>query len=54
MKPLKGADEPVIRYLTPAESTRLVNAYPTPFRQLVAGALHTGPSLFRGSFAHRG
>lgn len=42
VKPFKGADEPVIRYLTPAESTRLVNTCPARFRDLVAGALHTG------------
>jgi len=42
VRPFKGADEPVIRYLTPAESTRLVNASPAPFRNLIAGALHTG------------
>jgi integrase len=42
VKPFKGTDEPVIRFLTPAESTRLVNACPTPFRDLVGAALSTG------------
>jgi integrase len=42
VKPFKGADEPVIRFLTPAESVRLVNACPAPFRDLVAAALNTG------------
>jgi integrase len=42
VKPFKGADEPVIRFLTPAEATRLTNAAPVPFRHLVAGALQTG------------
>ena len=42
VKPFKGADEPVIRFLIPAEATRLLNASPAPFRDLVAAALHTG------------
>jgi integrase len=42
VKPFKGADEPVIRFLTPAEATRLTNAAPLPFRHLVAAALQTG------------
>jgi integrase len=42
VKPFKGADEPIIRFLMPAESVRLVNACPAPFRDLVAAALNTG------------
>jgi integrase len=42
VKPFKGVDEPVIRFMTPAESARLVNASPPPFRDLVAAALNTG------------
>jgi len=42
VKPFKGADEPVIRFLTPAEAARLLNASLAPFRSLVAAALHTG------------
>lgn len=42
VKPFKGADEPVIRFLTTAEATRLVNGSPAPFRSLVTAALHTG------------
>jgi integrase len=42
VRPFKGADEPVIRFLAAAEATRLVNASPPPFRSLVAAALHTG------------
>ena len=42
VKPFKGTDEPVIRFLTPAESTRLINGCPTPFRNLVAAGLTTG------------
>jgi integrase len=42
VKPFKGADEPVIRFLKPAEAVRIVNASPTPFRDLLAAALNTG------------
>src|SRR5665213_997927 len=42
VKPFPNVDTPVIRYLTPTDATRLVNASPIPFRHLVAAALHTG------------
>ncbi len=42
VKPFENADEPVTRFLTAAESTRLVNASPNDFRQLVKAALFTG------------
>ncbi len=40
--PFKNVDAPVIRYLTEAESLRLINACPSDLRQLVQGALFTG------------
>jgi integrase len=42
VKPFRAADEPVIRFLTEAEATRLVNACQVTFRELVRGALLTG------------
>jgi integrase len=42
VKPFKGVDAPVVRYLTTKECTRLVNACPTDFRKLVRAALLTG------------
>lgn len=40
--PFKNVDAPKIRYLTDAESTRLVNACPSDLRAIVTGALLTG------------
>ncbi len=40
--PFKNVDAPVIRYLTEAESLRLINACPHDLRQIVQGALFTG------------
>ncbi len=40
--PFKNVDAPVIRYLTGAESLRLINACPPDLRRLVQGALFTG------------
>jgi integrase len=42
VKPFANADEPVTRFLTEAESTRLVNACTPAFRPLVKAALFTG------------
>jgi integrase len=42
LKPFKKADEARIRYLTDAESVRLVNACPAELRALVRAALLTG------------
>ena len=42
VKPFREADAPVIRYLTPDECVRLVNACEPAFRNLVRGALVTG------------
>jgi len=42
VKPFANADEPVTRFLTEAESTRLINASRPDFRQLVKAALFTG------------
>lgn len=42
VKPFKATDDGVIRYLTPDEATRLVNACPDDLRALVRGALYTG------------
>jgi integrase len=42
IKPFKGADEPVIRFLTDDEARRLVNACRSDLRQLVIAALATG------------
>jgi len=42
VKPFKGADAPTVRHLTDAEATRLVNACPPDFRELVTAALLTG------------
>lgn len=42
VKPFENADEPVTRFLTDAESSRLVNACAADFRPLVKAALFTG------------
>jgi len=42
VKPHRGVDAPVIRYLTASEAKRLVNACNPDFRQLVNAALVTG------------
>jgi len=42
LKPFKQVDEAVVRYLSLAESRRLVNACPEDFRNLVEAALYTG------------
>jgi integrase len=42
VKPFRGVDAARIRYLTVAESQRLINAAPSDFRQLVQAALQTG------------
>lgn len=42
VKPFENADEPITRFLTEAESTRLVNASDPHFRPLVKAALFTG------------
>lgn len=42
VKPFKAVNAPVIRYLTQAECTRLVNACEPGFRQMVRAALLTG------------
>ena len=42
VKPFENADEPVARFLTEAESTRLINACRPDFRNLVKAALFTG------------
>jgi integrase len=42
VKPFENADEPVTRFLTTAESTRLVNACREDFRPLVKAALFAG------------
>lgn len=42
VKPFRGVDAAVIRYLTTSEAERLVNACPPDFRNLVRGALLTG------------
>lgn len=42
MKPFKNVDAPIIRYLTEAEYTRLVNVCPNDLQQIVKGALFTG------------
>jgi integrase len=42
VKPFKGADEAVIRFLTAAQSTRLINACSADLRPLVSAALLTG------------
>jgi integrase len=41
-KPFKLADQPVERFLTPAEAKRLLNASPEDFRAMAGGALLTG------------
>ncbi len=41
VKPFKGVDQPVVRYLTNVECVRLVNACDSKFRLLVSGALYT-------------
>lgn len=42
VKPFPNADEPITRFLTEAESFRLINAARPDFRLLVKGALFTG------------
>ena len=42
VKPFREVDAPVVRFLTSAESIRLVEACDEPFRNLVLGALLTG------------
>jgi integrase len=42
VRPFKNVDAPVVRYLTEAEYTRLVNACPTDLQEIVKGALFTG------------
>lgn len=42
VKPFPNADEPITRFLTEAESTRLINACEPAFRRLVKAALFTG------------
>ncbi|MDR3450364.1 MAG: site-specific integrase [Alphaproteobacteria bacterium] len=42
VKPFRNVDAPVVRYLTEAECTRLVNTCPDDFRLIVKGALLTG------------
>jgi len=42
VKPFENADEPIIRFLTEAEATRLINTCRPDFRLLVHGALFTG------------
>lgn len=42
VKPFKQVDEPIVRFLTVPESTRLINVCPQDFRLLVQAALLTG------------
>lgn len=42
VKPFRGVDVPRVRYLTPDECTRLINACPADLRTLIRGALMTG------------
>lgn len=42
VKPFPNADEPITRFLTHAESIRLINVCRPDFRELVKGALFTG------------
>jgi integrase len=42
MKPYRGTTSARVRFLTPEEQVRLVNACPGDFRRLVIAALHTG------------
>ncbi|MBI2778381.1 MAG: site-specific integrase [Gammaproteobacteria bacterium] len=42
VKPFANADEPITRFLTEAECTRLINTCRPDFRQLVKSALFTG------------
>ncbi len=42
VKPFRGADAPVVHYLSDDECRRIVNAADGPFRDLVKGALVTG------------
>lgn len=42
VKPFRGVDAPKVRYLLDDEITRLCNACPADFRELVTGALLTG------------
>src|SRR5262249_39831608 len=41
-KPFHDVEAPIVRYLTEAESVRLVNACPADLRQMVRAALLTG------------
>ena len=56
VKPFDNVDEPVVRFLTIPEATRLLNSCPADFRQLATAALFTGArygelaSLKVGSF----
>jgi len=42
VKPYRGTTSARVRFLTPEEQVRLVNACPSDFRRLVIAALHTG------------
>jgi integrase len=42
VRPFPNTDEPITRFLTVTESTRLINACPADLRQLVKAALFTG------------
>ena len=42
VKPFANADEPIVRFLTTAEATRLINASDPALRRLVQAALMTG------------
>lgn len=42
VKPFENADEPITRFLTEAECTRLINTSPTDFRALLKAGLFTG------------
>jgi len=42
VKPYRGTTSARVRFLTPEEQVRLVNACPEDFRRLVIAALHTG------------
>src|SRR5207249_3734129 len=42
VEPFHGVDAARVRYLSIAESKRLINACPPDFRKLVQGALQTG------------
>jgi len=42
VKPFENADEPITRFLTEAECSRLINTSPTDFRALLKAGLFTG------------